>query len=227
MQNSYFKLSGSVEPTVSGVKEITQLYDFIDPKNTTPKRMDLYQGYSGKELLSTELYDLQKFRMRDKAKLTNIITSAFLDRGGLFVSQKMKDLIGNNNTLYKTFFYETHITQNENQYLYYYMNTLNAVDLINFEQSEFVYDAIIGRERRKGYSVAVPDYETFVRLKKECITLRSGQTLVPEKLVLKEQYDLLREPLGISVLISESLKMKIEEAGIEDVQIQEVKYEIR
>jgi hypothetical protein len=226
MKKSYFKLSGSTEPAISGVKEITQLYDFIDPKNTNPPRMALYQEYSAKEFLSEEKYDLQKFRMRDNAKTTNIITSAFLNRGGLFVSEKLKQIIENNNTLYQTSFYKTHITQKEKQYLYYYMNTLNAVEVINFEQSEFVYDDIFETGNLMGDPVEVSDYETFVRLKRECITLRSGQTLLPKKIVLKEQYDLLREPLGVSVLISEALKNKIEDAGIEDITIERVRYEI-
>lgn len=225
MKHTYYKLSGSVEPSVSGIRETSQIYDFVDPQNTNPMRMSLYQEYSGREALSQKNLDLHRFRMRDNANVTNVLTTAFLDRGGLFVSEKLKEII-ELHSLYKTCFYSSRVTQKDHVYSYHYMNTLSSVELIEFERSEFIRSNIIDHGEVYGEPFRISSYEDFVKMKRDELSLRSGKTIVPKKLVLKNHYDLFREPLGVAVLISEKLKSRLLEEGIDDVHLEELKYEM-
>ncbi|MCU0430292.1 MAG: hypothetical protein MUF42_10010 [Cytophagaceae bacterium] len=221
----YFKIGPSVDPKITGVFKSTQLNDFVDSENSSRERFEKYQLPNTKIKLPIDQYDLHKFKLHDNSFPTNILYSSFLDLAGMFVSENLMEVIKNNNTLYKVFFFEASAYQKSLKLKYYFMNIIENIELINFEKSEFIFDKRIEKVRTGGVTFKVKNIEEYREKKMNTPIEFSGKVILPKKIVLNESYDLMAGPFSSNFLISKNLKDKIVSAGINDVSITPISYE--
>jgi len=156
--------------------------------------------------------NLEKFELKKKAKLTDLLSSHQLDASkGVFVSLKFKEII-EKHKFSGVKFYESSIKKGKDEIInnYFFMHVIdNYSELLNIKKSKFV---------------------DFLEDDKE-VKLNIGEPILgsisPEKLTLKESYDLFRSPGGVEIIISENLNKSLLEANITGTFIEEfTRYEI-
>lgn len=150
--------------------------------------------------------NLENFRLREKAKLTDCLSSFMPTPSiGLFVSKKLQNLVSNF-LLEGIKFYPSTIVKTDDTTIDSY-SFLHVVDQyhgnINYEKSIFV-----------DFS---EDDEPEVDIKEED-KIFLPDCVEPRKIVLKTKIDLFRQPYDVSILVSEDLRKAIEAEGITGVE---------
>lgn len=159
-----------------------------------------------------------RFRLKNKAKLTDVLSSTAGPFTDFLVGQKFKDVIEDSHIMQHQFF-KAIVEKGKQKYDYHWLH-LSQPDLINaldYEKSEFhqteweILD--------KG-AIKINSFEHYQTLKAKDREGSFGVSL--KKIVMTEKFDRTLDlffllPFDFNIYISEALKEKLEQCGIKGI----------
>jgi len=215
-----YEIIYTIEKKVTGVDD-RQILDFIDPENDSPERYDKYQeiyfDFIGDD------FDLGKFNGDKKAKPTDMLSSNFLTTSGFFISQAFSKLLEGFiicNARYRDVYIKGLSEKKEYRFL-----NLSVCPNIDFKQSSFVIK--VNNAEKDQEEIKLSSLDDF---KSKLNKLRSkngfGYRIQPQKLVLKQKYDLFRYEISGRFLISAELKNALEKSDLKGYKIKPFDLEV-
>lgn len=159
-----------------------------------------------------------RFRMKNKAELTDVLSSTAGPFTDFIISPKVKGIIESSHIMQHQYF-NAEIEMNKQKYDYYWLH-LSQPELImalDYEKSEFfqtqweIFD--------KG-PIQIKSFEHYQELKAKDKEGAFGVSL--KKIVMTEKFDRTLDlffllPFDFNIFISESLKVKLEQNGIRGI----------
>lgn len=147
--------------------------------------------------------NLDNFIVKNAAKLTDVMSSDSPNSSiGIFVNEKIKELILSYNMkggdFYKSTFVSKNLELTKKEFNYYFLHLIECVQIIDFQKSEF-------EDLSTNTIVSVSKEEDLPIFKRA------------KKLVLKETPDIFRSPYKVEILVSESLKSEMEKMKISGI----------
>lgn len=166
----------------------------------------------------TAVKPLLKFRLKNKAKLTDVLSSTAGPFTDFLINQKVKEIIDSSHIMQHQFF-KALIEKGRQEYDYYWLH-LSQPDLINaldYEKSEFYQTE--WELLNKG-TIKIKSFEHYQNLKAKDKEGAFGVSL--KKIVMTEKFDRSLDlffllPFDFNIYISESLKVKLEQNGIKGI----------
>lgn len=213
---NYYEISYSVDKKVTGSKD-SQIINFIDPENNNPERMSTY-SYVGLDHINPNL-DFSKFKADGKAIMTDVLSSNFFS-SYLIISERFKNFLEEFD-LSNIRFLEITVTKNNEKYTYYIVSCIEDVEIVNFSQSTFIGDNSSPALRKGGDVIKTDSYDDYSKKATDIWYEKGfGFVLVPIKVALNYNSDMVKFPLGTGLLTSEKVKEKIEKEKLTGVVIQ-------
>lgn len=159
-----------------------------------------------------------KFRLKNKAKLTDVLSSTAGPFTDFLINQKVKEIIDSSHIMQHQFF-KAVIETDKQEYDYYWLH-LSQPDLISaldYEKSEFYQTE--WEFLNKG-AIKIKSYEHYQKLKARDKEGSFGVSL--KNIVMTEKFDRSLDlffllPFDFNIYISESLKVKLEKSGIKGI----------
>jgi hypothetical protein len=148
--------------------------------------------------------NLENFIVKNTAKLTDVMSSESPNSSiGIFVKEKIKELILSYNIKGGDFYKSTFISKNSKITKkelndYYFLHLIECTQIIDFQKSKF-------EDLATNQMIAVEKEDDLPIFKR------------PIKLFLKEIPDIFRSPYKVEILVSESLKLEMEKTKVSGI----------
>ncbi|MCT4615112.1 MAG: hypothetical protein N4A49_09600 [Marinifilaceae bacterium] len=149
---------------------------------------------------------IEDYVLDPKAKITDILSINTIQMKGCALSKKAVDILNEFNNKYLNF---NKLIIPSLTSCYYYLNTLDADDLIDYKASIFV--DWLNNESEISH---INSFEDFIRHHKEQITFPQ-----PKYLKISKKLDIIKTPYDIYTVISEKVKDRILESGLTGFEI--------
>ena len=198
-ENKFYKLRCNTEFEEIGVWEQLRVPDkYWEVKNNF-KGLDFWE-------FPSETPNLNYFCLKKGAVKTDFLSAELLSTSiGIFVSEKVKNILENHNCSGVQFYKSTLINLNDRtDFVYYFVHIIQSYrQFINPEKSIFID--------------FLEDEEVKIDISKPL-----ESPLEPKHLVLKDSFDIFRNPGSVDLIISEKLKNALIDAGITGTFIEEI-----
>ena len=158
------------------------------------------------------------FRLKNKAKLTDVLSSTAGPFTDFLVNSKVKEIFDSSHVMQHQYF-ETSVKTVNKEYEYYwlYLSQPNLIDALSYEESEFRQTE--WEFLNKG-SINIKSYSHYTELKAKDKEGSLGVSL--DKIAMTEKFDRTLDmffllPFDFNIYVSETLKDKMESCGIKGI----------